>query len=774
MSGTCKNCKKGQQVKAARSTSPVLQNAWSRQAAVRDESLVNGENGQGSEGERSINGTLNICNGYAVPGGDLEEEEKVENGVTSSVEGDRVAGNVFENGFEFSENESTGIESLSTRGGDYENVVLVNGFHSTDMEESESLFNGCQAGNENVMNRASCAERFVSKEEKAKIKENKINNSDREPAARPKTISWSRTVKQRKEMKEKTIRTERRKHTRRNIKSQGLLSSSDDSSDETGNIAGSKKNGTSLSSLSSAGTSGTSMESSDYINRFSENYMEEGFTNILTSSNIMESNRVSNTVNRGDNNCPYDFRLHDSNIVSAPLALPEDSDGSSVTNGSDLRMENEQISGSIYTSNSNPVVNNAPVLASQAENLCRIIAVDHVYVEDHLELPMRGDFVNVVDPLPSITRRSSADSLEEVGDFIETDFPSRACRHMFQSSSRSSSPSTDSDEGYVVNAERRLPGDLDVEGASYLPTTNSNPNNPSCQHNSLSCDTHSKMSSCECYNVHVPTSADNPKVLCGDRAEETNCRVEGATKHTNRLDSVTGKSEEGSEGIVGSDSSVMYSPENDFLEFIDSDAPPSASGNQRLFPFNQEYEEDVIASGNFGMQYRSSSVDEVENFPLNYIRGAEGGATNNLNMYEFDEIDHNLELLDPHLLTVENENYLCHDICKHEKVPRANFQNSESNRHEKIYFKRAIEKENRSSDSGSSDNEENLAYCLPREQLLNVGDDVVIERPPQNCDNGDCMVLEDLENLTHALQNAVIMHLPNKLEESSGYVVLKN
>jgi hypothetical protein len=45
-----------------------------------------------------------------------------------------------------------------------------------------------------------------------------------------------------------------------------------------------------------------------------------------------------------------------------------------------------------------------------------------------------------------------------------------------------------------------------------------------------------------------------------------------------------------------------------------------------------------------------------------------------------------MEVYDPHCDQPDDDNYLLRVIYKHEKVPIANFQNSESNKQEKIYY----------------------------------------------------------------------------------------
>ena len=417
------------------------------------------------------------------------------------------------------------------------------------------------------------------------------------------------------------------------------------------------------------------------------------------------------------------------------MAVPEDSDTgrSSISSCSDGRnndcfVENN-ISKSLSEENLKPgdieigsgEVNNEAMLPTAASNVMNGTVTER----------------NIL-PLP---RNPSIDSLEEIGDYIETDFPSKASRLLFQSSSRSSSPSTDDeDEGYVVNKTKNehLIDDKVME-QSYDPS--------SCPHNGTSHNINPSELRLR-IEQNVPLT---PQLHYNNTSHPTH-RIA-------RLSSGAGsESERG--GIQGSDSSYIYTPETDYQEFIDSDLPSSEANNQ-YSASNNDREYVVMPQVD---NYVEDYVETDSNLRTgNQLIGAEGGATNNLNLegrcLAFDYLDSNMEVYDPHCDQPDDDNYLLRVIYKHEKVPIANFQNSESNKQEKIFCKLALDGDDPTL-PGSSDEEENVFHHYARDMPC-------LSAVQQQNDASECMVVEDLENLTHALQNAVIMHLSSQQDDSS-------
>ncbi|KAJ8302999.1 hypothetical protein KUTeg_019395 [Tegillarca granosa] len=590
------------------------------------------------------------------------------------------------------------------------------------------------------------------------------SNSLKMQAARPKTISWSRMVKHRRDKKNNFNRC---KNKSRNSSSSKLgyiypelCTSSDDDFEDVNFLVPGRRNSSerNKSCQTSANVIGY-CEENGIGKRHIENDADSN-QNILIglTSNAVDTN-CQNFESDGNGSMPTfnNVDIMNSSLLSAPLALPEDSDGYS-TNSSDSNTQlpvtscpNTTTTAKVKTSTTT-----SRTLITQTSQFIYTerTTIDSICFEEHknIEQAMRPKHLRP---------NSSVDSLEEIGDYIETDFPNKDSRLLFQCSSRSSS-STDEDEGYGVNEVFPNTG-LEQEGERF-------PRPPVSTNFTLTC-------------THNMDTNQLGSDVSGNNSNFFGCNNVNLTfpphqsKRSSRLGSSTGRSESGSElgGMLGgSDSSAVYSPETDYMEFLDMDQPYSIGEGQKslsldlIDPCLSTHNDDTNDnnSNSVNLDYLDDNGSCVINFGTNDLQGAEGGLTNDLNFdCKSDDFDpdtyNNMESYDPHLADFGNENFHYHDTCKHEKVPKANFKNSESNRKEKIFFKCAMDG-NQSSSSGSSDDEENLLHGLPREVMFNS------DRPPQNGDDADCMVLEDLEHLTHALQNAVIMQLPSKLEESSG------
>jgi hypothetical protein len=605
---------------------------------------------------------------------------------------------------------------------------------------------------------------------------NGVQNRKHSPKAnRPKSMSWSRVVKHRRD------RREQEKKAGSNSKKEPYIypelgSSSDDSCDcfsspENGNL---RKNG-----------GGSSSESEGHERDYSE---KDGSStsklNLPSRTNEQADfpNQANGHHEQVQNVTNFLPRFEDMPI-SAPLAVPEDSDGSSQNSGCDSNeketVTNENTLSSHDTNHENKTSDNEQGIIGKGmleieEQVEEVFT--HVSSSESLEEIADEDNSSEIQEnrggivVEEITVPSSSESLEEIGDYIETDFPSRASRHMFASSSEHSSTSSDEDEGYGVNQEKDSQ-DVEVENIS------SSLSRQVCEHGvKQENEVHGPLS---CHNSKEFRKQYSPVPMCDDievpRSDSfadvtANLRYDMESHSSNafvcRPKYITKNSEDSSEK-PGSDSSFMYSPEIDFLDSVDSDVPTSATSLQQMFRFSQDLDNPSV------VDQRSGERNTPEYYmydPLDYasndLQGAEGGVTNDLSMrrhsFEFDDVESNMESYDPHLCVDDNEHFNYLDTYKHEKVPQANFQNSESNRQEKVFFK-ALEKENRSAaHCDSSDEEENLSFRLRREHLGNVQ----LGHFPQ--ESGPCMVLDDLENPTHAVRNAVIMPLPNKLDESSG------
>lgn len=630
-------------------------------------------------------------------------------------------------------------------------------------------------------------------------------------AVRPKTISWSRMVKQRKDKKEKNRK-------QNNIQNRGrgeaylypeMYSSSEDDLDDVivpteaskakfrSRIPTSQSNGGSdwnFRLIDETTPDLTRPVLSDGDVRYKTNSNSEAVTNGCEST---DSNSSKTSSSSGAMCTIFDpVMMVRSDCILAPLAVPEDSGGSSLSSGSDSNFNPndfhcDNLDYSLYDDSN--MFSYSQSQTSQGPLPSHGLEVNNISCEENMP-KAEIQRLAVLPVLPNaeiqqLPRRVSNDSLDEIGDYIDTDFPSQASRLLFACSSTSSS-STDEDEGYGVNAEPRIPDFSErEEDAEPCITDFSEQDGERNERHVLPQDSlpfyeekgngHREDES-ESRVLFLDDSQNNWK-LC-DRLSNQACskdngnesRTNKPTKPLSRLSSCAGKSESGSEvgGQMGSDSSVVYSPEADFLEFVDSDLPGSA-GLHQSFSFVRDAEiltpflsDERSYSNNCDAAHQASLGNSCEDML------AEGAAslTNNLNYdrccADFDDFDNNMERYDPHLHG-DNENFhtYCNpDLCKQEKVPGANFQNSASNRREKVFYKAALDRENRLS-SGSSDEEENVSQSFMRDVASNLEGQE--DRAPQNS-NTECMYMGDLENLTHALQNAVIMQLPTKLEESSG------
>lgn len=586
-------------------------------------------------------------------------------------------------------------------------------------------------------------------------------------ASRPKSMSWSRVVKHRRDQREHEKKT-----GSKSKKEKYMYPELDSSSDDSCYCFSSPENG----EVHSYDRSSTESEGDDKeYSRKDGNSKSKPNHHSRTSEQVKYTNGHHEQVHTV--NLPPRF---EDMPITAPLAVPEDSDGSSQNSGCDFKeketdvgSDQNQLSDTNHGNKTSDVeqgiigigmleiekeVENVFTHVSSSESLEEI--ADE---ENSSEIPLnRGGLV-----VEEVTVPSSSESLDEIGDYIETDFPSRASRHMFASSSDHSSTSSDEDEGYGVNQERDLHNKEKKLSSSQGLQISENGEKQSNEPQSLqSChDSHddkkdySQMDELEAF--HTDSFADVTANLCYSMEGQSSSNA-----YTCRPKYVTKNSEESSEK-PGSDSSHMYSPETDFLDSVDSDVPTSASSLQQMFLFSQDLDNpSVIGHRNGERNLSEFYMFDPFGYAFNDLQGAEGGVTNDLSMrrhsFEFDDVECNMESYDPHLCVDDNEHFNYLDTYKHGKVPQANFQNSESNRQEKVFFKE-LEKENRSAPHcDSSDEEENLSFRLRREHQGNVQ----LGHFPQ--ENGPCMVLEDLENPTHAVRNAVIMPLPNKLDESSG------
>ncbi|CAG2240791.1 unnamed protein product [Mytilus edulis] len=557
---------------------------------------------------------------------------------------------------------------------------------------------------------------------------NETKTSPKSPAVRPKSMSWSRMVKQRKEnkMKERNGKGNKKSHKRYIYPE--LCSSSEESSDD--NIKSSDKI-TTLEGHCDNNDRKMKSINNQSLKLYGNNLVSKDGTEKLSLAQYMKP--VTVPVN-GENGHAQNLPTSQPDLTLlrvAPLAVPEDSDtGQSSVSSSEGKMNGSVIENNITRSMSQENIDHEQVNTVEEGAIAGpSSSVDHREIERNI-LPLY--------------RNPSIDSLEEVGDYIETDFPSKASRLLFQSSSRSSSPSTDEeDEGYVVNkAKDKVLLNCDEVEQSFDPSCPQNP--PSHNVN----PDHLKLKILEHVEQNSP-SVQRPNFDS----------VNHAAHRIARLSSGAGsESEKG--GVIGSDSSYVYTPETDYQEFIDSDLPSSEANNHYAGNSDRDYAMPPLGS------YAEEYLDTDSNLGAsNHLVGAEGGATNNLNLegrcYPFDYIDSNMEVYDPHCDQPDDDNYLLRVIYKHEKVPIANFQNSESNKQEKIFCKLSLDRDNRSL-SASSEEEENALHHFCRDTP-----GLASSAQQTNNDCSDCMGVEDLENLTHALQNAVIMHLPSRLEESS-------
>ncbi|XP_062598330.1 uncharacterized protein LOC134259741 [Saccostrea cucullata] len=656
----------------------------------------------------------------------------------------------------------------------------VNGYLHEDRENlrSSSTINSCpggvsaQARPEVVVNCTHCSE-FV----KPPLVNGLQNRKNSPKANRPKSMSWSRVVKQRRDRREQEKKVGSNSKREKYIYPE-LGSSSDDSCDCFSSPEKLEFHRNEVGSSSES--DGDDKEYSSRRRSFHSKPNVPCTTNEQVSFTNGHHEQVQNI------NLPPRF---EDMPISAPLAVPEDSDGSSQNSGCDSNdRETETVSKE----------NQATANESQNENKTSddeqgIIGENMLEVEEQVEevfthLSSSESLEEIADEdnsseiqensggvlVAEATAQSSSESLDEIGDYIETDFPSRASRHMFASSSEHSSTSSEEDEGYGVNEEK---GSRDAEaGRTPSSPSHHNQENGVPQEN----DPHSPLS---CQNLQEfnkqSVSAASPASVCDDLetphldsfADVTaNLRYMENQSYSNAhvcRPKYIAKNNGDSMDKPGSDFSFMYSPETDFLDSVESDVPTSATSLQPVFRFGQDLDSPSI------LHQRNSERNSSEfcmydplDYASNDLRGAEGGVTNDLSMrrhsFEFDDVECNMESYDPHLCVDDNEHFNYLDTYKHEKVLQANFQNSESNRQEKVFFK-ALEKENRSTaHCDSSDEEENLSFRLRREHLGNA------QLGHYPLENGHCMVLEDLENPTHAVRNAVIMPLPNKLDESSG------
>ncbi|XP_060075223.1 uncharacterized protein LOC132554909 [Ylistrum balloti] len=616
-------------------------------------------------------------------------------------------------------------------------------------------------------------------------------------AVRPKTISWSRLVKQRKDKKE-------RNRKQNNIRGQSrgeaylypeMYSSSEEDLDDIVSVSAEDSKSQIQKSSSGGGTDWnfhliceTKQEQTRPLSCGSNsryNSKTECIVNGTVLSNESTDSYGSKSSSSESGTCPpFDpVMMVRSDCILAPLAVPEDSGGSSLSSGSDSNFNPNDFhcDNLDFSLDNNNMYRYSQSHASQDQIASQVLEINNISCEENMpkrEAEMRSPIMPFLPnaQIQQLPRPASNDSLDEIGDYIDTDFPSQASRLLFAcSSASSSSTSSDEDEGYGVNAEPRIPDYSErEEDRNELPVL---PHEPLQFHERKS-NGHREDES-ESRVLFLDDSASDLK-LC-DRLSNHACLKDNdhdcaikPTKPLPRLGSCTGKSESGSEvgGHMGSDSSVVYSPEADFLEFVDSDLPGSA-GLHQSFSFVRDAEiltpflsDERCYPSNCDGVHQASLANSCEDMM------AEGAVslTNNLNYdrccTDFEDFDNNMERYDPHL-QVDNENFHAYcnpDICKQEKVPGANFQNSASNRREKIFYKAALDRENRLS-SGSSDEEENVSHSFMKDVTANLEGDE--DRAPQNS-NTECMYMGDLENLTHALQNAVIMQLPPKLEESSG------
>ncbi|OWF48215.1 uncharacterized protein LOC110453389 [Mizuhopecten yessoensis] len=623
-------------------------------------------------------------------------------------------------------------------------------------------------------------------------------------AVRPKTISWSRLVKQRKDKKE---RNKKQNNIRDQSRGEAYLypemySSSEEDLDDIVPVPAEDSKTSTKSQAPKSSSGGTNWnlhlvcETTDsaqewtrpFSSKSSSRCNKDGIAKpecivngTVPSSESTDSNE-SKTSSTGSGQCPpFDpVLMVKSDCILAPLAVPEDSGGSSLSSGSDSNFNPDDFlcDNLDYCSCGNAMCRYSQSQTSHGQFASQVVEMNNISCEENMPKPeseMRSPFMPFLPnaQIQQLPRPASNDSLDEIGDYIDTDFPSQASRLLFAcSSTSSSSTSSDEDEGYGVNAEPRIPDFSErEEDRNELPVPKDEP----LPFHEGKANGHREDES-ESRVLFLDDSPSDLK-LC-DRLSNHVCSKDSdhdcKTKPLSRLDSCTGKSESGSEvgGQIESDSSVVYSPETDFLEFVDSDLPGSA-GLHQSFSFVRDAEilTPFLSDGrcypnNCDSVHQASLANSCEEML------AEGAAslTNNLNYdrccTDFDDFDNNMERYDPHL-HVDNENFhtYCNpDLCKQDKVPGANFQNSASNRREKVFYKAAMDRENRLS-SGSSDEEENVSQSFMRDVASNLEGQE--NHAPQNS-NTECMYMGDLENLTHALQNAVIMQLPPKLEESSG------
>lgn len=607
---------------------------------------------------------------------------------------------------------------------------------------------------------------------------NGVPNRKHSPKAnRPKSMSWSRVVKHRRDRREQEKKAGSKSKREPYIYPE-LGSSSDDSCD----CFSSPENG----NLHKSGV-GSSTESEGDEREYSEK-------NKSSNSKLNLPSRATEQVDFANHANGHHEQVQNVNFpprfddmpISAPLAVPEDSDGSSQNSGCDSNeKETETLTNENKLSSQNSNHENKTSDYEQG-----IIGKDMLEIEEQVEevfthASSSESLEEIADDdnsseiqenrggivVEEVTVPSSSESLEEIGDYIETDFPSRASRHMFASSSEHSSTSSDEDEGYGVNQEKDS-HDAEAENISSSLSRQICENGVKQEneiHSPLSCQNSKDFKKQDyspdpvCDDLEVPHSDSFADVTANLRYD---MESQSSNAFVCRPKYITKNSQDSSEK-PGSDSSFMYSPEIDFLDSVDSDVPTSATSLQQMFRFSQDLDNpSVVDQRNAERNTPEFYMYDPLDYASNDLQGAEGGVTNDLSMrrhsFEFDDVECNMESYDPHLCVDDNEHFNYLDTYKHEKVPQANFQNSESNRKEKVFFK-ALEKENRSAaPCDSSDEEENLSFRLRREHLGNVQ----LGHFPQ--ESGPCMVLEDLENPTHAVRNAVIMPLPNKLDESSG------
>ncbi|XP_033754357.1 uncharacterized protein LOC117337471 [Pecten maximus] len=623
-------------------------------------------------------------------------------------------------------------------------------------------------------------------------------------AVRPKTISWSRLVKQRKDKKE-------RNKKQNNVRSQSrgeaylypeMYSSSEEDLDDIVIMPAEVSKKSSKSQIAKSSSNGGTdwnfhlvHEPTQELKRpmFSDSDARYNADTTTKTESVVNGTGCESTDSNGSKSSstrsglcpPFDpVMMVRSDCILAPLAVPEDSGGSSLSSGSDSNFNPndfhcDNFDSSLYD---NDMFRYSQSQTSQGQLAPQILGMNNISCEENMPKPESEMQRSPIMPfLPNaqiqqLPRPASNDSLDEIGDYIDTDFPSQASRLLFAcSSTSSSSTSSDEDEGYGVNAEPRIPdfsereedrNEMPVLPQEPLPfhegKANGHREDESESRVLFLDDSPSDLKLCDRLSNHV----------CSKDNEHDN--TTRPTKPLSRLGSCTGKSESGSEvgGQMGSDSSVVYSPEADFLEFVDSDLPGSAGLNQS-FSFVRDAEiltpflsDERCYPNNCDGVHQASLANSCEDM----LEEGAASLTNNLNYDRcctgFDDFDNNMERYDPHL-HADNENFhtYCNpDLCKQEKVPGANFQNSASNRREKIFYKAALDRENRLS-PGSSDEEENVSQSFMRDVASNLEGEE--DCAPQNS-NTECMYMGDLENLTHALQNAVIMQLPPKLEESSG------